>query len=145
MNNTLASKLLSVVSVVLLAVGAVAAIVVFVTGDDAYIDLLLYWTYALAVFAFAAIIILSIINMLRSRKSTLSLVLVLAIAAVVVFGLHAITPNTLPTFFGVEAYNLTISTSKWIDTALYVTYFLFGVSVMGLVFTAIRAAFLSKE
>jgi|GEM_PF-1476720 len=140
MNNTLASKLLSVLSVILLAIGAVAAIVVFVTGDEGFIDLLLYWTYFLAIFAFASVIILAVVGMLRTKKSALSLVALLAIAAVIIFGAHSLTPDTLPTFFGVEDYNLTVSMSKWIDTALYVTYFLFGAAVLGLVVTAIRAA-----
>lgn len=138
--NSKTSKFISIVSVILLAVGAVAGIATFVIGGDPYIDLLLYWMYVLVIIAFAAIIILSLIGMLRSKKSALSLLGVLAVAAVIIFGLHAFASDSLPTFFGVENYHLTISLSKWIDTALYVTYFLSGVSIFGLIFTAVKSS-----
>ncbi len=136
--NTLTSKLLGVVSVVLLLVSAVAGIVVFATGE--YIDFLLIWTYVLVITAFVIIILASLIGMLSSKKSALSLLTVLAIAAVIVFTCRAFAPASLPTFFGVEEYHLTIASSQWIDTALYVTYTLFFVSILGLLFTAIRSA-----
>lgn len=136
--NTLTSKLLGVVSVVLLLVSAVAGIVVFATGE--YIDFLLIWTYVLVITAFVIIILASLIGMLSSKKSALSLLTVLAIAAVIVFTCRAFAPASLPTFFGVEVYHLTIASSQWIDTALYVTYTLFFVSILGLLFTAIRSA-----
>lgn len=136
--NTLTSKLLGVVSVVLLLVSAVAGIVVFATGE--YIDFLLIWTYVLVITAFVIIILASLIGMLSSKKSALSLLSVLAIAAVIVFTCRAFAPASLPTFFGVEVYHLTIASSQWIDTALYVTYTLFFVSILGLLFTAIRSA-----
>lgn len=138
--NSKTSKIISIVSVILLVISAVAGIATFIVGSDPYIDLLLYWMYALVIIAFAAIIILSLIGMLSSKKSALSLLGVLAVAAVIVFGLHAFASDSLPTFFGVEDYHLTLSISKWVDTALFVTYFLFGASILGLIFTAIKSS-----
>lgn len=138
--NSKTSKIISIVSVILLVISAAAGIATFVVGTDPYIDLLLWWMYILVGVAFFAIIVLSLIGMLSSKKSALSLLTVLAIAAVVVFGLHAFASDSLPTFFGVEQYNLTIETSKWVDTALYVTYLLFGASIFGLIFTAIKSS-----
>lgn len=140
--NSKTSKIISIVSVILLAVSAVIGIATFIKGegDNPYIDPLLFWTYALVGIAFAAIIIGSLIGMLSSKKSALSLLAVLAVAAIIVFGAHAFASDSLPTFFGVEDYNLTIATSKWVDTALYVTYLLFGASIFGLIFTAIKSS-----
>lgn len=140
MNNTLASKVLSIISVILLGVGAVSAISVFVTGNETYIDFLLYWTIGLAVFAFAAILVLSLINIVGSKKSLINLAIVAVIAVALIFGAHSMSSDVLPTFHGIESYNLTIATAKWVDTALYVTYILFGSALLGLGITAIRSA-----
>ncbi|MBO4602446.1 MAG: hypothetical protein J5651_04730 [Salinivirgaceae bacterium] len=137
MNSTL-SKIIGIFSAILLAVSAVSGIVTFVTGE--YIDWLLIWTYILAGGAFLVIIVMSLIGMLNSKKSALTLLGVLALAAVIVFGAHSIASDVLPTFHGVEEYNLTISLSKWVDTALYVTYLLFGAAILGLAVTAVRSA-----
>jgi hypothetical protein len=83
---------------------------------------------------------MSLIGMLSSKKSALTLVGVLALAAVIIFGAHAFASDTLPTFFGVEDYNLTLTVAKWVDTSLYITYGLFITAILGLGFTAVRAA-----
>ncbi|MBO7433468.1 MAG: hypothetical protein J6U13_06920 [Salinivirgaceae bacterium] len=137
MNSTL-SKIIGIFSAILLAVSAVSGIVTFMTGE--YIDWLLIWTYILAGGAFLVIIVMSLIGMLNSKKSALTLLGVLALAAVIVFGAHSFASDVLPTFHGVEEYNLTISLSKWVDTALYVTYLLFGAAILGLAVTAVRSA-----
>ena len=136
--NSVTSKIIAIVSGVMLAVSAVSGIVTFATGE--YIDWLLIWTYILVFGAFFVIIVMSLIGMLSSKKSALTLLGVLALAAVIIFGAHAFASDTLPTFFGVEDYNLTLSVAKWVDTSLYVTYLLFGLAIVGLGFTAVRAA-----
>lgn len=136
--NSVTSKIIAILSGVLLAVSAISGVVTFVTGE--YIDWLLIWTYILIGSAFLVIIVMSLIGMLSSKKSALTLLGVLALAAVIVFGAHAFASDTLPTFFGVEDYNLTLTVAKWVDTSLYVTYLLFGTAIFGLAFTAVRAA-----
>lgn len=136
--NSVTSKIIAILSGVLLAVSAISGVVTFVTGE--YIDWLLIWTYILIGSAFLVIIVMSLIGMLSSKKSALTLLGVLALAAVIVFGAHAFASDTLPTFFGVEDYNLTLTVAKWVDTSLYVTYLLFGAAILGLAFTAVRAA-----
>lgn len=136
--NSVTSKILAIFSGVLLAVSAISGIVTFATGE--YIDWLLWWTYILTGGSFLVIIVMSLIGMLSSKKSTLTLVGVLALAAAIIFGAHAFASDTLPTFFGVEDYNLTLTVAKWVDTSLYVTYLLFGAAILGLVFTAVRSA-----
>ena len=136
--NSVTSKIIAIVSGIMLAVSAVSGILTFATGE--YIDWLLIWTYILVFGAFFVIIVMSLIGMLSSKKSALTLLGVLALAAVIIFGAHAFASDTLPTFFGIEAYNLTLTVAKWVDTSLYVTYLLFGLAIAGLGFTAVRAA-----
>lgn len=136
--NSVTSKIIAIVSGILLAVSAVSGIVTFATGE--YIDWLLIWTYILVGVSFLIIIFGSLFGMLSSKKSALTLVGVLALAAVIIFGAHSLASDTLPTFFGVEDYNLTLTVAKWVDTSLYVTYLLFGLAIAGLGFTAVRAA-----
>jgi hypothetical protein len=136
--NSVTSKIIAILSGVLLAVSAISGVVTFVTGE--YIDWLLIWTYILIGSAFLVIIVMSLIGMLSSKKSALTLLGVLALAAVIVFGAHAFASDTLPTFFGVEDYNLTLTVAKWVDTSLYVTYLLLGAAILGWAFTAVRAA-----
>ena len=136
--NSLTSKILAIFSGVLLAVSAISGIVTFMTGE--YIDWLLWWTYILAGGSFLVIIVMSLIGMLSSKKSALTLLGVLALAAVIILGLHSLASDTLPTFFGVEDYNLTLTVAKWVDTSLYVTYLLFGTAILGLGITAVRSA-----
>ena len=137
--NSVTSKIVSIVSVILLAVSAISGIVTFLTGE--YIDWLLIWTYILAGGAFFVIIVMSLIGMLNSKKSALTLLGVLAGAAIIIFGAHSLASDVLPTFHGVEEYNLTLTIAKWVDTSLYVTYLLFGTAILGLAFTAVRESF----
>ena len=136
--NSVTSKIIAIVSGIMLAVSAVSGILTLATGE--YIDWLLIWTYILAGGSFLVIIVMSLIGMLSSKKSALTLLGVLALAAVIIFGAHSFASDTLPTFFGVEDYNLTLTVAKWVDTSLYVTYLLFGTAIFGLAFTAVRAA-----
>ncbi|MBO7497047.1 MAG: hypothetical protein J6T98_10870 [Salinivirgaceae bacterium] len=136
--NSVTSKIIAIVSGIMLAVSAVSGILTFATGE--YIDWLLIWTYILVFGAFFVIIVMSLIGMLSSKKSALTLLGVLAGAAVIIFGAHSFASDTLPTFFGVEDYNLTLTVAKWVDTSLYVTYLLFALAIVGLGFTAVRAA-----
>ena len=136
--NSVTSKIIAIVSGILLAVSAVSGIVTFATGE--YIDWLLIWTYILVGVSLIIIIFGSLFGMLSSKKSALTLLGVLALAAVIIFGAHSLASDTLPTFFGVEDYNLTLTVAKWVDTSLYVTYLLFGLAIAGLGFTAVRAA-----
>lgn len=136
--NSVTSKIIAILSGVLLAVSAISGVVTFATGE--YIDWLLIWTYILIGSAFLVIIVMSLIGMLSSKKSALTLLGVLALAAVIVFGAHAFASDTLPKFFGVEDYNLTLTVAKWVDTSLYVTYLLLGAAILGWAFTAVRAA-----
>ena len=136
--NSVTSKIIAIVSGIMLAVSAVSGILTFATGE--YIDWLLIWTYILVFGAFFVIIVMSLIGMLSSKKSALTLLGVLAGAAIIIFGAHSFASDTLPTFFGVEDYNLTLTVAKWVDTSLYVTYLLFALAIVGLGFTAVRAA-----
>lgn len=136
--NSVTSKIIAIVSGIMLAVSAVSGILTFATGE--YIDWLLIWTYILVFGAFFVIIVMSLIGMLSSKKSALTLLGVLAGAAIIIFGAHSFASDTLPTFFGVEDYNLTLTVAKWVDTSLYVTYLLFALAIAGLGFTAVRAA-----
>ena len=137
MNSTL-SKIIAIVSTVLLAVSAISGILTFATGE--YIDWLLTWTYILVAVSFLVIIVGSLVGILSSKKSALTFLGVLVGAAVIIFGLHSLASDTLPTFFGVEDYNLTLTVAKWVDTSLYVTYLLFGTAILGLGITAVRSA-----
>lgn len=136
--KSVTSKIIAIVFGIMLAVSAVSGITTFATGE--YIDWLLIWTYILVFGAFFVIIVMSLIGMLSSKKSALTLLGVLALAAVIIFGAHAFASDTLPTFFGIESYNLTLSVAKWVDTSLYVTYLLFGAAILGLGITAVRSA-----
>ena len=136
--NSVTSKIIAIVSGILLAVSAVSGIVTFATGE--YIDWLLIWTYILAGGSFVVIIVMSLVGMLSSKKSALTLLGVLAGAAIIIFGAHSFASDTLPTFFGVEDYDLTLTVAKWVDTSLYITYGLFITAILGLGFTAVRAA-----
>ena len=137
MNSTL-SKSIAIISAVLLAVSAVSGILTFITGE--YIDWLLTWTYILVGVSFLVIIVGSLFGILSSKKSALTFLGVLVGAAVIIFGLHSLASDTLPTFFGIEDYNLTLTMAKWVDTSLYVTYLLFGTAILGLGITAVRSA-----
>lgn len=136
--KSVTSKIIAIVFGIMLAVSAVSGITTFATGE--YIDWLLIWTYILVFGAFFVIIVMSLIGMLSSKKSALTLLGVLALAAVIIFGAHAFASDTLPTFFGIEDYNLTLTVAKWVDTSLYVTYLLFGTAILGLGITAVRSA-----
>lgn len=138
MEKSFAIKIVSILFYVLFGVSALLG-VLFYSNYNA--DMLLSWTYVLAGMSAVSIIVLSVLGMFRSKQSLINSLVVFGIFGVLVLVCHMLASGTMPTFFGSEAFELTPSRLKWIDTGLFSMYTLMGVAFIGLIFTEIRSAF----
>lgn len=138
MQQTLAVKLVNILFYVLMGIGAFLGVFFYIKPGSE--DSLLYWTYVLLAISFVLIVLVSFMGMFNSKKSAISSLIYLAITAVLVIGAYSLSSSEMPTFFGVEAFTLTPTSLKWMDTALYLTYVLLGGSFIGLIYSEIYDA-----
>ncbi|MFZ5431381.1 MAG: hypothetical protein ACOZDD_14225 [Bacteroidota bacterium] len=150
---TKASRLLTIILWIILAVSAVLIVSLMVNISDnnadptmgGWINTNLVWTYILMVIG-AGIALLAglfqmVTNLSSAKKSLVSLVAI-AVVAVVAYSLAS---NEIPQFFGVEKFvadgTLTPNIVKMVDTGLIATYFLFGGAVLAIVWSSISQVF----
>ncbi len=138
MERKLLLKVVSILFYVLLGLSVVFAFVFY--SKEGMADLIIKWTYILAAIATVSVIAISLTGMFRSKKSIISSLIVLGIVAVLIGVSYSLSSDIMPTFFGVEEYNLTGPKLKFIDTTLFVTYILSAVAALGLIFSEVRGA-----
>lgn len=130
-------KSLKVIKWVLLALGFVVFVIAVSTVkgiDSPTLDLYMGWTYALVAAALIATLGFPLIKAIKNKKSLVKL-LILIVAAVVIFGgAYILAPGGEVTFKS----GVAPGESKFADCALYVAYLFVGAAVVSLLWTGIR-------
>lgn len=103
-------------------------------------DALLYLAYALLGIAAAAVAILMIAGMFKSKQSIIrSGILILIVGAILGIA-YSLSSGAMPNFYGAENYELTASSLKFIDTMLYTLYIAFVGAVLSIVFIEVKSS-----
>lgn len=100
--------------------------------------------YVLSFLALGLVLVFSVVNMFLN-PSNLKMALVGVVGLVVIAGVSYMLSSDAPLNFTskevADLYNKDTATLKWSDTGLYATYALFGVSIIGMLFTELRDFF----
>lgn len=106
-----------------------------------WINTNLTWAYILFFACTGVAVIFSIIQMFLDKKSAIKGLTSLGFMVVIVLIAYLLASDTLPQFFGVDKFiqdgSLTPRIAKLIDTGLYTTYLLFGVTVLAIIWSGI--------
>lgn len=104
----------------------------------------LSFAYVLAFLALGLVLVFSVINVIID-PSNLKMALVgiggLVVIAVISYMLSSDAPLNFTSKEVADIYNKDTTTLKWTDTGLYLTYTLFGISIIGMLFTELRDFF----
>jgi len=103
-------------------------------------DLLLYWGYALFIFAVGVTLASSFINILKNPKGSLKMLAVIAV--IIVLGLisYAISKNTYSPAM-LEKYSISANGVKMVGAGLIMTYFIMIIAIGVFVYTSISKFF----
>mgnify|MGYP001346257136 CR=1 FL=1 len=139
MSNSLISNLVKILSWVLMGVSTVIALLFFAGVVDE--NLFIIWAYVLLVIAaFFAVIFPVVFFVLYPKNAMKALVGLVGLGIAVLIGYllsdttTIITATNHPNFSNPKVLAFT-------DTGIIATYVLFGVAVLGLLFTGIRSIF----
>jgi hypothetical protein len=106
------------------------------------VDIVLVWAYILMLITLLAAIVFPLLSVLTNTKALIRLAVVLAGAAVLVvisWLLSSDTPIEIIGYTGTS--NTDPSTLRMIDTVLFVTYMLFGLTIASILYSIISRAF----
>ncbi len=68
-------------------------------------------------------------------KSAIKPAIILATVGLLVFVSYSMASDAIPEFLGSQNFDVTASTSKWVETSLFGMYILFGIAIAALVYT----------
>ncbi len=85
-------------------------------------------TVGFAIFKFVA-------DAIDSPKSAIKPIIVLVVIAILIIVSYSMASDVIPVFLGSDNFEITASTSKWVEASLYGMYILFGITVVALVYT----------
>ncbi len=70
-----------------------------------------------------------------SPKSAIKPAIALGVTALLVIVSYSLASDVIPEFLGAKNFDITPSTSKWVETSLIGMYILFGITVVALLYT----------
>ncbi len=111
--------------------------------NDASVNTLLYWAYALVVVGIAAAVLFGIaISAINNPKNLLKMLIELVVVVVVVGAVYLLSSGAPAMgYVGKEVSPMTL---KLTDTVLNLTYILCALTVLAIIYGAIRNAILNK-
>jgi FlaA1/EpsC-like NDP-sugar epimerase len=150
---TKASRLLTIILWIILAVSAVLIVSLMVNISDnnadstmgGWINTNLVWTYILMIIGAGIALLAGLYQMVTNISSAKKSLISLAAIAVVAVVAYSLASNEIPQFFGVEKFvadgTLTPNIAKIVDTGLIATYLLFGGAILAIVWSSISQVF----
>lgn len=140
MEKSLAIKIISIAFFVLFGLSILLGIM-FAVNQDSYTDILLQWAYVLSVVAIGGSLLFMILNMFKSKKSIIVSLSILAIFAVILLVSYNLETDVIPSFKGIEEFNMTPGKARWSGTLLYMLYMILGGSFITLIYNEVRGIF----
>jgi len=105
-------------------------------------DIALIWAYILLVVAAITAVVLPLISVATNTKALLRLGAVLAGAAVIILISYLLSSDTPIEILGYDKFdNRDPVTLKWVDTGLFTTYALFGITLISILYSEISKIF----
>lgn len=106
------------------------------------------WSGTILNFSFAMFIICAvaaigfavyqfIMNIIEKPKKARGTAIVIVLAAVIVLVSYSMASDVIPDFLGKDQIDITPATSRMIETFMFVMYFIFGMSIIALVYNEV--------
>ncbi|MCK9206769.1 MAG: hypothetical protein M0P66_06635 [Salinivirgaceae bacterium] len=137
MEKSLAIRIVAIIFYILFGISLLLGVLFYINWNEAP---MIVFTYILTAISMAATLIFTVLSMFQSKKSMINSLTVLGIFGVLILISYFMSSSEMPTFFGVEAFNLTGTTLQMIDTSLFLMYILTGLAFVGLLYSEIRGA-----
>lgn len=103
-------------------------------------DILIYWGYALFLFAAVLTLTLSLINMMKNPKGSIKVLVILAVMIIVGIIAYSTSKNNLSAT-ELEKYNITANGVRMVGAGLFLTYFI-GIVAFGVfIYTSVARFF----
>ncbi len=138
MNKNLSLKIVQILFIAIFAISVLFGILFFTNTINE--DILLKWTYGLTAISAILLIAFGLANMFKSKKSIISSLIMLAIAALLIGVSYALASGAIPLDAAGKPFDITEATSKWSGALLYLLYILLGLSFISLIYTEIRGS-----
>ncbi len=138
--------IISVVSVILI-VALVSSISPDITDSTMgnWITINLRWAYVLLFVSVVVLLLFSLYQFFTNLKSAKGSLLGIGVVLLIVLISWMLGSNEYPKFFGVEKFiddgTITPTITRVIDTALYSTYIIFGLSFVALLYSSVSRYF----
>jgi len=97
----------------------------------------MYLFFACAIIAVGFAIYKFIADAIDKPKSAIIPAIALVMIALLIVVSYSLASDAIPVFLGVDNFDITPATSKWVETSLYGMYILFGITVLALLYTEI--------
>lgn len=134
----------SVIAIIAFYFGATDSIT-FASGKEyaypAFTDNIIYWSYGLFFIATVGALVFPIVGLASDFKKAKNTIFGILALAVIVGISYLLASDIIPTFHNFEKFNITESISKNVGTALFATYLLGGMAIIGILFSEISKSF----
>lgn len=145
-------KIVTIVLWSLLIISAVLMISLMVNiGEDTdptmggWISNNLIWAYILTIFGAGVAVLAGLYHTVTDKKAAKGGLISLAFMGTIAIVSYLLAEPEIPQFIGVDKFindgTLNENIAKWIDTGLYATYILLGISILSIVVTSVTRLF----
>lgn len=146
-------KIVTIVLWSLLIVSAILMVSLMVNISDvesdptmgSWISNNLIWAYILAVFGAGVAVVAGLFHTVTDKKAAKGGLISLGFMGTIAIVSYLLASPEIPQFIGVDKFvndgTLNENIAKWIDTGLYATYILLGISILSIVVTSVTRLF----
>lgn len=147
-------KLVTIVLWSLLIVSAILVVSLMVNIDEendfdptmlSWVNTNIIWSYILVAFGAGVAIIAGLVHTVSDKKAAKAGLVSLAFMGVVALVAYLLASPEIPQFIGVDKFindgTLNERVVKLVDTGLYATYILLGISILSIVVTSVTRLF----
>lgn len=118
----------------LMAISAIFALLFYLNPGSP--DMLLYWGYALFIFAVGVTLSVSIANILKNPKGSVKVLVIIGIMLFLGFISYALSKNNLSPD-QLERYGITANGVRRVGTGLIMTYFIMVIAIGVFIYTSV--------
>jgi cation transport ATPase len=147
-------KIVAIILWSLLVVSAILVVSLMVNIDEAnkqdptmlsWVNTNIIWSYILVAFGAGVAIIAGLIHTVSDKKAAKAGLVSLGFMGAVALVAYLLASPEIPQFIGVDKFindnTLNATVAKWVDTGLYATYILLGISILSIVGTSVTRLF----
>lgn len=111
----------------------------FYSGSSG-VDSMIYWSYALLLFAVAITVLAAILNLFINPKGSIKFLILLGVMAILAIISYSLSTNEFNAF-QLEEMDITAATSKIVGAGLIFTYALMALALLAIILSSVSRIF----